>query len=67
MSPGSGYPNHRSGVEDLEIQRRQVELCRRFRIGGEQNLEASIEPEAIHDVGTNPTPDAVSNFEDHWL
>ena len=52
-------PDQRSWIEPAQVQCVDVELARDVRVCGQQDLEAAVEPEAVHQIGSHPPADAV--------
>src|SRR6516165_5038027 len=59
-----GKPGKSAGREFPEVQRRIVERALRFRVGGEQDLKAAVEQEALLFVGAHAAADSVRGFHD---
>ena len=59
-----GAADERAGKERSKVERRVVEDATGLGVGGEQHLEAAIEPEALHDVGAHAPADAVRGLDD---
>jgi hypothetical protein len=52
-----------AGFIASKIKFRIIELSLRRRIGGKQNLKASVETKAFDNIGAHPSPDAVAAFK----
>jgi hypothetical protein len=59
--------DHHAGRERPEVQRLEVEPAPSGRVAGEQDLEAAVEPVAVHDIGADPAADGVRGLEHHHL
>ncbi len=62
LERGAG-PHQRGRVERLEVERGEIELGGHLRVGGEQDLEAPVEPVAVDHIGAHPPADAVGRLE----
>ena len=60
----AGAADERTGKKRPKVERRVVEDAAGLGVGGEQHLEAAVEPEALHDVGAHAPADAVRGLED---
>ena len=60
-------PDQRAGFEGLEPEAGDVELPVELGIGGEDHLEAAIQPEAIDLVGAHPPADAIAGLDDQHV
>lgn len=56
--------NFGAGVEFLEVQGRIIEKLLGLRVGGDEDLEAPVEEEAVDGVSTDAAADAVRGFEE---
>ncbi len=63
MEP-TAHPHERAPVEPLQRERGEIELTLRFRVGGEEHLEATVELEAVDHVRAHAPTDAVGCLED---
>ena len=52
-----------AGLEPPQVERGEIELCLRLRVGLEQHREAAIEAVAVDDVGAEPATDAILGLE----
>jgi hypothetical protein len=59
--------DHHAGRERPEVQRLEVEPTPSGRVAGEQDLEAAVEPVAVHDIRADPAADRVGGLEHHHL
>ena len=55
--------HHRPGCERLEAQGLEVERSFHFRVFGEKNLEAAVDPETIDHVRADAAARAVRGFK----
>lgn len=56
--------NSSPGVELLEIQGLIIEELLGFGIGGDEDLEAAVQEEAVDNVGADAASDGVGSFEE---
>jgi len=56
--------NSSSGVELLEIQGLVIEELLGFWVGGDEDLEAAVQQEAVDNVGADSASDRVGSFEE---
>ena len=57
-------PDERAGEERLQVEGRVVQDPAGLRVGGEKDLEAAVEAEAVHEVRADAPADAVRGLED---
>jgi hypothetical protein len=55
--------HHRTRLEGPQVQRGEVQLVSSLGVGGQQDLEAAVESEAVDHVGAHPPADAVTGLE----
>lgn len=53
-----------SGIEFLEVQGLVIEELLGFWVGGDEDLEAAVEEEAVDNVGADTATDGVGCFEE---
>lgn len=53
-----------AGVKSLEIKGVVVEQLPSFGIGGDEDLEAAVESEAVDEIGAYAAADGVGGFEE---
>lgn len=53
-----------SGIEFLEVQGLVIEELLGFWVGGDEDLEAAVEEEAVDNVGADAATDGVGCFEE---
>ena len=58
-------PHQRAGQERTHLQAPEVELRRHLGVRREEDLEATVEPEAVDEIGAHPAPDPVGGLEHH--
>lgn len=53
-----------AGVELLEVEGLIIEELLGFRVGGDEDLEAAVEEEAVDNVGADASSDGVGGFQE---
>lgn len=53
-----------AGVELLEVEGLIIEELLGFRVGGDEDLEAAVEEEAVDNVGAHAASDGVGGFQE---
>jgi hypothetical protein len=57
-------PDERAGEEGPQVERRVVEDAAGLGVGGEEDLEAAVQAEAVHHVRADAAPDPDRGLED---
>ena len=60
-------PHERAGLEGAQIEGGHVEEATGGGVGGQQYLEAAVDPEAVDLVGVDPSAGSVPRLEDQRL